>query len=128
MRAALTPAPAGKQSAVKKRLALAAAICGSGMAFLDGSAVNVALPAMQHDLNGGSVEAQWIVNAYLLRVGAFVLGGGAAGDRYGRRKVFLAGIGLFTLASIACASGAAAQAIDARVKRPIPARNTLRRP
>ena len=87
----------------QKRLALAATICGSGMAFLDGSVVNVALPAIQRDLAGGAAEAQWIVNAYLLLLGAFVLIGGAAGDRYGRRRVFLVGVVLFTLASLLCA-------------------------
>jgi EmrB/QacA subfamily drug resistance transporter len=103
VRAALTPARGGELGEAKKRLALAATICGSGMAFLDASVVNVALPAMQQDLKGGAAEAQWILNAYLLLLGAFVLVGGAAGDRYGRRKIFLAGIGLFTLASLACA-------------------------
>jgi EmrB/QacA subfamily drug resistance transporter len=107
--AAAAPAP-GAMSERAKRLALAATICGSGMAFLDGSVVNVALPAIQHGLAGGAAEAQWIVNAYLLMLGAFVLVGGAAGDRYGRRRVFLAGVGLFTLASVVCAI-----APDARV-------------
>jgi EmrB/QacA subfamily drug resistance transporter len=73
------------------------------MAFIDGSVVNVALPRMQVQLAASPAEIQWIVNAYLLLLAAFVLIGGAAGDRYGRRRMFLTGIGVFAVASIACA-------------------------
>jgi EmrB/QacA subfamily drug resistance transporter len=72
------------------------------MAFIDGSVVNVALPALQSDLATSVRGSQWVVNAYMLTLGALILVGGAAGDRYGRRRVFSAGIVLFTLASIAC--------------------------
>ena len=96
-----SPAAAGG----RERLALAATVLGSSMAFIDGSVVNIALPAMQRDLAGGSpglAAMQWVVNAYLLALGSLVLIGGALGDRYGRRRIFLAGIALFSLASAAC--------------------------
>jgi EmrB/QacA subfamily drug resistance transporter len=72
------------------------------MAFIDGSVVNVALPAIQADLATSIAGAQWIVNAYLLMLGALVLLGGSAGDRFGRRRIFIVGIMIFTLASIIC--------------------------
>jgi EmrB/QacA subfamily drug resistance transporter len=86
----------------RKRLALAAAILGSSMAFIDGSVVNVALPAIQSELRASVAAMQWIVNAYLLFLGSLVLVGGSMGDKLGRRTVFIAGIGIFTLASAAC--------------------------
>jgi EmrB/QacA subfamily drug resistance transporter len=86
----------------RKRLTLAATILGSSMAFIDGSVVNVALPAIQQALHADAASTQWIVNAYLLLLGALVLVGGSAADLYGRRQVFLIGIALFTTASIAC--------------------------
>jgi EmrB/QacA subfamily drug resistance transporter len=82
---------------------LAATVLGSSMAFIDGSVVNVALPALQRDLNAGAGAVQWVVNAYMLLLGACVLIGGAAGDRYGRRRVFVLGTVVFTAASTACA-------------------------
>lgn len=81
---------------------LAATILGSSMAFIDGSVVSVALPAMQADLSAPVREAQWIVNSYMLLLGALILIGGAAGDRFGRRKTFLIGLIAFTAASVAC--------------------------
>jgi MFS family permease len=81
---------------------LAAAILGSSMAFIDTSVVNVALPAVQADLAVPLVQAQWIVNAYVLMLGALVLIGGSAGDRFGQSRVFVAGVVWFTAASIAC--------------------------
>ncbi|MGF6770749.1 EmrB/QacA subfamily drug resistance transporter [Paraburkholderia sp. GAS199] len=86
----------------RKKLALAATILGSSMAFIDGSVVNVALPSIQTELGASVAAIQWVVNAYLLFLGALVLVGGSLGDRLGRRTVFIAGIGLFTLASVAC--------------------------
>ena len=77
VQAAARPRAASPLTPAKRRLALAATICGSGMAFLDGSVVNVALPAMQRGLGADAAEAQWLVNAYLLMLGAFVLIGGA---------------------------------------------------
>lgn len=81
---------------------LAATILGSSMAFIDSSVVNVALPAIQTDLAAPVREAQWIVNAYMLLLGALILVGGAAGDRFGRRRVFALGVIIFTGASVAC--------------------------
>jgi EmrB/QacA subfamily drug resistance transporter len=81
---------------------LAATILGSSMAFIDGSVVSVALPAMQAELAAPVSEAQWIVNAYMLLLGALILVGGAAGDRFGRRRIFLIGVIAFTAASVAC--------------------------
>lgn len=88
---------------VRKRMVLAATVLGSSLAFIDGSVVNIALPAIQADLRAGTAQMQWIINAYLLLLGSLVLAGGAAGDRYGRRRVFLAGLGVFTFASVLCA-------------------------
>ncbi|WP_061175439.1 MFS transporter [Caballeronia pedi] len=86
----------------RKRLALAATILGSSMAFIDGSVVNVALPAIQSELGASIAAMQWVVNAYLLLLGALVLVGGSMGDKLGRRKVFIAGVAIFTVASAAC--------------------------
>src|SRR3984893_17719091 len=97
-----TPAAAAAPSQKRKRLTLAATILGSSMAFIDGSVVNIALPAMQQALHADAASTQWIVNAYLLLLGALVLAGGSAADLYGRRRIFLIGIALFTIASIAC--------------------------
>ena len=81
---------------------LAATILGSSMAFIDATVINVALPAIQAELGVSVAVAQWVVNAYTLLLGALILVGGAAGDRFGRRRIFMLGIGLFTLASVAC--------------------------
>ena len=86
--------------------ALAATVLGSSMAFIDGSVVNIALPAIQRDLAGGQASGlaamQWVINAYLLMLGSLVLVGGSLGDRFGRRHIFILGIVLFTAASVAC--------------------------
>src|ERR671915_872258 len=79
---------------------LAATILGSSMAFIDGTAVTVALPAIQSSLGATAVDAQWVVEAYTLFLAALVLVGGSLGDYLGRRRVFAAGIGLFALASV----------------------------
>lgn len=91
--------------AARRGLALAATVLGSSMAFIDGSVVNIALPAIQRDLAGSSAglaAMQWVINAYLLALGSLVLVGGSLGDRFGRRTVFIIGIALFTAASVAC--------------------------
>jgi EmrB/QacA subfamily drug resistance transporter len=98
-----TPAFPAALSQTRKRLTLAATILGSSMAFIDGSVVNIALPAIQQALHADAASTQWIVNAYLLLLGALVLVGGSAADLYGRRRIFLVGIALFTVASIVCA-------------------------
>src|SRR5258708_1269326 len=97
-----TPPLADVSSQKQKRLTLAATVLGSSMAFIDGSVVNIALPAIQQALHADAASTQWIVNAYLLLLGALVLVGGSAADLYGRRRIFLAGIAVFTGASIAC--------------------------
>lgn len=81
---------------------LAATILGSSLAFIDGSVVNVALPAIESDLAASVAAMQWVVNAYTLFLAALLLLGGAAGDRLGRRRIFLAGLALFTAASVGC--------------------------
>src|SRR6476646_1231900 len=91
-----TPAPAPGWT-------LAASILASSLAFVDGSVTNVALPAIKADLNASAAALQWIVNAYLLPLSALLLLGGAAGDRFGRRRVFLLGLAGFAIASLACA-------------------------
>jgi EmrB/QacA subfamily drug resistance transporter len=96
-----------------KRLALAATILGSSMAFIDGSVVNVALPSIQTELGASVAAMQWVVNAYLLLLGSLVLVGGAMGDKLGRRTVFVAGIVLFTAASAACGLAPASGALIA---------------
>lgn len=93
------PVPLGSPQA---RWLLAVTVLGSGIAFLDGTVVNVALPAIGRDLGGGLAEQQWVLDGYLLTLSALLLAGGAAGDRYGRRRVFIGGLVLFTLASLAC--------------------------
>lgn len=81
---------------------LAAAILGSSMAFINGSVVNVAMPAMQSALGATVADMQWVINSYALILGALVLTGGSAGDIFGRRKIFNAGIILFGTASVWC--------------------------
>lgn len=90
---------------------LAATILGSSMVFINGSTVNVALPAFQRDLGATVADIQWIVNAYTLFLAALILLGGALGDRYGRRRVFGAGVALFALASIACGAAPTASTL-----------------
>lgn len=80
---------------------LFATILASSMAFIDGSALNVALPALQADLAASGKELLWIVNAYMLLLSSLLLTGGSLGDRYGRKKVFMLGIAVFALASTA---------------------------
>ncbi len=82
---------------------LAATILGSSVAFIDGSVVNVALPALARDLHAGAGDLSWTINAYLLPLGALILLGGGAGDHFGRRRLFLIGLVGFTLASVLCA-------------------------
>ena len=81
---------------------LAATILGSSLAFIDGTVVNVALPGIQHALNATVADAQWVVESYALLLAALILLGGAAGDFYGRRLVFIIGVLLFAAASAWC--------------------------
>jgi EmrB/QacA subfamily drug resistance transporter len=79
------------------------AVLGSGLAFLDGTVVNVALPRIGRDLGASTSSLQWILNGYALTLAALILLGGSLGDRYGRRRIFVLGVTLFTGASLLCA-------------------------
>ena len=86
------------------RWVLAAAILGSSMAFIDGTVVNIALPAIQSALHGTLAQVQWVVEAFALLLTAFLLSGGSLGDLYGRRLIFAIGVVVFAVASISCGS------------------------
>ena len=86
----------------QRRWTLAATILGSSMVFIDGTVVNVALPALQSNLNANVADVQWVVESYTLFLAALLLLGGSLGDRFGRAKVFAVGVALFALASIWC--------------------------
>src|ERR1700760_1873062 len=88
--------------AVRKEWVLAAAVLGSSMSYINESVVNVALPRIEAQLHSTLAAMQWIINAYTLCISALLLVGGAAADQYGRRRVFLIGITIFTVASIGC--------------------------
>jgi EmrB/QacA subfamily drug resistance transporter len=87
----------------RQRLTLVAAILGSAVATIDGSIVNVALPAIARDLGGGLVSQQWVSNAYLLTLGSLILVGGSLGDIYGERRIFTIGVASFGAFSVASA-------------------------
>jgi EmrB/QacA subfamily drug resistance transporter len=87
-----------------KRVTLVACILGSGIALLDGTVVNVALPTIQRALGGGLAAQQWVVNGYLLTLGSLILVGGSLGDLYGERRVFAIGVAGFGFASALCAA------------------------
>jgi EmrB/QacA subfamily drug resistance transporter len=90
------------------RATLAATILGSSLAFIDGSVVNVALPALAVDLKVAAADLSWTINAYLLPLGALILLGGALGDHFGRRRFFQIGLLTFTVASVGCAAAPSA--------------------
>jgi sugar phosphate permease len=81
---------------------LAATILGSSMSFIDGTVVNVALPALQANLNATATDVQWVVEAYALFLAALLLFGGSLGDRFGRRLIYSIGVSVFALASLWC--------------------------
>ncbi|HEV2741447.1 MAG TPA: MFS transporter [Candidatus Elarobacter sp.] len=85
-----------------KTWVLIATILGSAMTFIDGTAVNVALPVIQRDLGADAAQMQWVVEGYALFLAALILLGGSLGDLYGRKKMFVAGIVLFAAASAGC--------------------------
>src|SRR3989442_716490 len=85
-----------------RRWTLAATIIGSSLTFVDATVVNVALPALQSDLHATITDVQWVIEAYALFVGGLILVGGSMGDQFGRKRTFLAGVMVFTIASIAC--------------------------
>jgi multidrug resistance protein len=84
------------------RWILAATILGSSMSFIDGTVVNVALPALQRDFNASATDVQWVVEAYALFLAALLLLGGSLGDLFGRRLIYAIGVSVFALASIWC--------------------------
>jgi EmrB/QacA subfamily drug resistance transporter len=86
------------------RWILFVAVLGSGMAFLDGTVVNVALPRIGEDLDASTSALQWVLNGYLLTLASLILLGGSLGDRYGRRGIFVIGVAVFTVASVLCAA------------------------
>jgi len=89
-------------TSVTARLVLLATILGSSMAFLDGTVVNLALPALQQTFRANMSGVQWVVEAYALTLASLLLVGGSMGDRYGRKKIYVYGILLFAISSIAC--------------------------
>src|SRR5438045_9696898 len=112
IRAGATAAPCSK---ARGRWILAATILASSMAFIDSTVVNVALPALQSNLNATAVDVQWVIEAYSLLLSAFLLVGGSLGDHYGRRRIFLIGVACFALASAGCGfAGNVRQLIAAR--------------
>jgi EmrB/QacA subfamily drug resistance transporter len=93
-----------KLASAQGRWLVAAMILASGMAFLDGSIVSLALPAIDRELDAGVVGLQWTVNAYTLTLAALILVSGSMGDRLGRRRIFLIGVIWFAAASLLCAA------------------------
>jgi EmrB/QacA subfamily drug resistance transporter len=89
---------------VNRKWVLVATILGSSLAFMDGSVVNVALPALQAAFHATAGGIQWVVQGYALFAAALLLLGGAIGDHYGRRRAYVSGVALFALASAACAA------------------------
>ena len=84
-------------------LVLATTVLASGLAFVDGSVVNVGLPTIEASFHVGSADLQWVINAYLLPASALLLFGGGAGDRFGRRRILILGMLLFAASSLLCA-------------------------
>src|SRR5215467_9448672 len=87
---------------LQRRWTLTATILGSSMVFIDGTVVNVALPALQAKLNASVTDVQWVIESYTLFLAALLLLGGSLGDRFGRKKIYAIGIAVFALASIWC--------------------------
>jgi len=99
IRSARAGAPCSKSAAA---WILVATILGSSMAFIDGTVVNVALPALQANLKATVVDVQWVIEAYSLLLSALLLVGGSLGDHYGRRRIFILGVAVFAMASAWC--------------------------
>src|SRR5262249_11391431 len=94
-----------------KRWTLVATILASSMTFIDGTVVNVALPALQAGLGATITDVQWVMEAYALLLSALILVGGSLGDQLGRKRVFLFGVVFFTAASVVCAAAASPRAL-----------------
>jgi len=104
-----------RECAARKTWVLTAAVLGSTLAYIDESVVNVALPRIESDLHTSLAAMQWVINAYTLCMSALLLVGGATADQFGRRRVFILGISVFALASLACGvAGGVALLIAAR--------------
>lgn len=113
--AAIRSGSSGNAQSTRGTWVLVATILGSSLAFIDGTVVNVALPAVQHDLGASINQVQWIVESYALFLAALLLIGGSLGDLYSRRNIFMGGVLLFTMASVACGlSATVTQLIVAR--------------
>ena len=97
------PAPALRMKTSAGRWLVAVCVLGSGIAFIDGTVVNAALPSIASDLDADLADLQWVVTGYLLTLSAFVVLGGSLGDRFGRKRVFLVGLGSFAVTSMFCA-------------------------
>src|SRR5215510_10784968 len=97
--AAILATPADPRCASRGPWVLAATILASSMAFIDGTVVNVALPALQSTLHATVSQVQWVVESYALLLSSLLLLGGSLGDLYGRAKVFLVGVVVFAVAS-----------------------------
>lgn len=93
---------AGENAKTVERAVLASAIIGSSMTFVDGTVVNVTLPVLRRSLGASVAQIQWVVEGYMLFLASLILVGGALGDRWGRRRVFSAGVVVFALASAWC--------------------------
>src|SRR5436190_8333326 len=93
------------------RWTLVATILASSMTFIDATVVNVALPALQADLHATITDVQWVIEAYALFLGALILVGGSLGDQFGRKRVFLFGVLLFTAASVFCGLATSARVL-----------------
>jgi EmrB/QacA subfamily drug resistance transporter len=106
---AVTNSPAGSESAGLRladatgKWVVAAAVLGSGIASMDATVVNIALPALGRDLHAEFAGLQWVISAYTLTLASFILLGGSLGDRFGRRRIFIVGTIWFTAASVLCA-------------------------
>src|SRR6187401_3230638 len=92
---------------------LVATVLGSSLTFIDATVVNVALPALQAELHATITDVQWVIEAYALFLGSLILVGGSMGDQLGRKRTFLGGVVLFTLASIACGLAGSTRALIA---------------
>ena len=110
-----------------KRLTLAAATLGSFVALLDSTVVGIALPAISSDLGGGLESQQWIVNAYLLTLGSFILIGGSLGDVFGERRLFVLGAAGFGVASAGCALAPSVGPANPTAHSPAPSQSGRRR-
>src|SRR6266496_2080303 len=98
---------------VRSRWTLVATILGSSLTFIDATVVNVALPALQADLQATITDVQWVIEAYALFLGGLILVGGSMGDQFGRKRTFVAGVILFSIASMACGLAGSTRALIA---------------